>query len=68
VIIINKYIFFLIGVILISLSLTFMILYLNLLTIGFNFFEYLVFIFKRLECLLIIPGIISLLVSYKSKC
>ena len=44
-----------------------MVLYLNLLTIGFNFVEYLLFIFKRLECLLIIPGIFSLLFSFKSK-
>jgi len=67
VIIINRYIFFFVGIILISLGITFMILYLNLLTIGFNFFEYLLFIFKKLECLLVIPGIISLLVSFKLK-
>ena len=54
------------GIILISLSITFMILYLNLLTLGFSFWEYILFICKKFECLLIIPGIISLWVSYKT--
>ena len=63
----RKYIFFLIGIILISLSITFQILYLNLLTIGYSFFEYLLFIVKRLECLIIIPGIILIFTMLKMK-
>ncbi len=63
----RKYIFFLIGIILISLSITFQILYLNLLTIGYSFLDYLLFIVKRLECLIIIPGIILIFTMLKMK-
>ena len=63
----RKYIFFLIGIILISLSITFQILYLNLLTIGYSFLDYLLFIVKRLECLIIIPGIILIFAMLKMK-
>ena len=65
--IIEKYIFFLIGIILISLSITFQILYLNLLTLGFSFFEYLLFIVKKMEVLIMIPGILLLLYIFKKK-
>ena len=65
--IIEKYIFFLIGIILISLSITFQILYLNLLTLEFSFLEYLLFIFKRIEVLIIIPGIFILIYNIKRR-
>ena len=61
----RKYIFFLIGIILISLSITFQILYLNLFSIGYSFFDYLLFISKRMECLIIIPGIVILFLILK---
>lgn len=46
-----------IGVNLISYSLVFFIIYLNLFTFGYNFFDYLLVIFTHLESLLFIPGI-----------
>ena len=62
----RKYIFFLLSLVLISLSITFQILYLNLLSIGYSFGDYLIFIAKRVECLLFIPGVILLIrIFYK---
>lgn len=63
----RKYILFLLGIIFISLSITFQILYLNLFTIGYSFFDYLNFIIKRGECLIIIPGILILIYVLKIK-
>ena len=56
--IIIKYLTLLLGIILVSSGLTFIISYLNLLTIGYNFFDYVKFIIGRLECLNFIFGII----------
>jgi hypothetical protein len=39
------------------ISLSFIFIYLNLLTIGYNFFEYVQFIIRRIECLNLIIGI-----------
>ena len=63
--IIEKYIFFLIGIILISLSITFQLLYLNLLSLEYSFLDYLLFILKRFEVLIFIPGIIILIYNLK---
>lgn len=60
----RKYIFFLLALILISLAITFQILYLNLLSLGYNFGEYLLFVVKRIECLLFIPGVLLLLWNF----
>jgi len=60
----NKIIYFFIGIILISISTLFLFLYLNLISIGYNFFEYLIFCFKKFECLLIIPGFIIIYLNY----
>lgn len=49
-----------ISVILISLSITFDIIYLNLLTMGYSFIEYVNFIIRRWECLIFVLGIILL--------
>ncbi len=49
-----------ISVILISLSITFDIIYLNLLTMGYSFIEYVNFIIRRWECLIFILGVILL--------
>ena len=54
----NKLLF--ISIIFISISSIFFILYLNLFNIGYNVFEYLFFCFRKIECLLIIPGIFIL--------
>ena len=60
----TKIIYFFIGIFFISVSTLFMFLYLNLFNIGYNFFEYLLFCFKRFECLLIIPGMILVYFHY----
>ena len=48
---------FLFGFGLTVISLSYIIIYLNLLTIGYNFLEYVKFISRRIECLNIILGI-----------
>lgn len=55
-----KLLLFLISIFLISLSITFDIIYLNLLTMGYTFIEYVNFIIRRVECLTFIIGIILL--------
>lgn len=53
-----KYLFLIIGIILTSSGLTFIISYLNLLTIGYNLTNYVKFISGKVECLNFIFGII----------
>ena len=52
--------FFLLGFGLSVIGFTYMISYLNLLTMGYSFFEYLSFIFKRYECIIAILGFIMI--------
>ena len=58
---ITRIIFFLIGFFLIVMGIMYMIIYLNLLSFGYNFLEYLTYILTHYECLVIIPGIIFVL-------
>ena len=55
--------FFLIGFALMVLGLSFIILYLNLLTIGYNFSHYVNFITKRVECYYALIGLIIILLT-----
>lgn len=55
-----KLLLFLISIFLISISITFNIIYLNLLTMGYTFIDYVNFIIRRVECLTFIIGIILL--------
>ena len=55
--------FFLIGFGLMVLGFSFIILYLNYLTIGYNFKEYVNFISRRLECYNVIIGLIIIILS-----
>lgn len=48
---------FLFGFGLTVISLSYIIIYLNLLTIGYNFLDYVNFIIRRIECLNIFLGI-----------
>lgn len=50
--------FFLIGFGLTVIGSVFIISYLNLLTIGYNFIEYVNFISRRIECLYAVFGVI----------
>lgn len=49
----------------ISIALTFMILYTNVFTIGYTFLEYLLFIMTKIECLIIFLGILLVVRSLK---
>lgn len=63
-----KYIFInIIGIILVTTSITYIISYLNLIDIGYNFYEYVYFIIRRLECLILIPGVLILKINNKEK-
>ena len=55
--------FFLVGFALLVIGLTFSILYLNLLTIGYNFSFYVNFITRRIECYYTIIGFIIILLT-----
>ena len=53
-----KLFLFFLGVIISSFSVTFIIIYFNLLNMGYTFLEYIKFIFTRVECLSLFLGII----------
>lgn len=55
--------FFLVGFALLVIGLSFNILYLNLLTIGYNFSFYVNFITRRIECYYAIIGFIIILLT-----
>ena len=72
----NKLIFLIIGVILSSVGLLFMILYLNLVCLGYSFLEYVKVISSSFECWLFIIGLLiifggriknAILLQFKSK-
>lgn len=56
-----------IGIFLCSLSSFFAIIYLNLLTMGYSFFEYVKFINMRIECLIFYIGLFLIIVSLERK-
>ncbi len=56
---------FLIGIILSSLSLTFIILYLNIINLGYSFHSFVNFIIKRWELYLLFIGIILIVLSLR---
>ena len=58
---------FLIGIILVSISISFMIIYLNLLNMGYSFLEYVKFISMRVEVLIIFVGILLLYLTVFGK-
>lgn len=58
-----KVFFFLVGFGLTIIGAVYIISYLNLMTIGYNFNEYVNFIIRRLECYYVIIGIIIMILS-----
>lgn len=60
-----KIFIFLTGLILTIIGLVFIIIYLNLLTIGYNFNNYVNFISSRFECIIFILGILIMILSTK---
>lgn len=63
----KKIIMFICGIIITSYSLMFIIIYLNLLKMGYSIIEYLKYIFTHLECLMIFVGILLIILSLKKK-
>ena len=59
--------FFIVGFILLTIGNTFIILYLNILTLGYNFSFYVNFITRRIECYYTIIGIIIILLTQLKK-
>ena len=59
--------FFLIDFGFLVIGLTTIILYLNLLTIGYNFQEYVNFISRRIECYFSLIGLIIISITIKIK-
>ena len=62
-----KLFFFFLGFSMTVFGLVYIIIYLNLLTFGYNFYEYLKFIISRYECLMVIFGTIILMVTIYTK-
>lgn len=60
-----KILMFLIGFILSSLSLTFIILYLNIINLGYSFYSFVNFIIRRWELYLLFIGIILMVLSLR---
>lgn len=63
----KKIFLFILGILLISISCFFWILYLNLFSFGYNIQKYVYFISSRIECLLFLPGILLVFYSLKKK-
>ena len=55
--------FFLFGFGLMTVGFTYLILYLNYMSIGYNFYEYVNFISRQFECYLILIGLLIVTVS-----
>lgn len=58
-----RFFFFLVGFGLTLIGSIYIIIYLNLTTIGYNFLEYVNFIIRQPECLIAIVGIILIFLS-----
>ena len=55
------------GIFLCSLGLMFDVLYINLITMGYSFLDYVKFIISRSECYLLLLGIILIIFSLEGK-
>lgn len=55
---------FLFGFGLSVISTTFILMYLNLFTLGYNFFDYLFFISRRIECINIFVGLLFIYIAF----
>lgn len=59
----NKIFILTLGIILTITGIIYIISYLNLITIGYNFFEYVHFIIRKIECIYAVIGIILVLIA-----
>ncbi len=62
-----RIVLFFLGLLLCSLGLSFVIIYLNLLNMGYNFKEYVQFIISKWECLVMILGLFLIFISLYRK-
>ena len=62
-----KIFLFLTGIVQTGFSLSFILIYMNLLNMGYTFKEYVNFIFSRFECVSFFVGIIFIVISLKRK-
>ncbi len=67
VIFMYRILWFFLGMILCSIGLSFWILYLNLLTMGYSFWNFVYFISSRIECYLVLVGVVLMIISWKGK-
>ena len=58
-----KFLLFLLGILFVSIGIFFLILYLNLFTLGYSFFGFVKFIIRRVECWFILFGVVLLYLS-----
>ncbi len=63
----KRIVLFILGIVITSYSLMFIIIYLNLIKMGYSFIEYIKYIFTNIECNLIFVGIILICLSFKNK-
>ncbi len=63
----KKILLVIIGVLFLSISIFFSILYLNLFTFGYNTQKYVYFISSRIECLIGIVGVLLIILGLKKK-
>ena len=62
---IYRFFLLIVGINICSISIMFDLAYLNLLTWGFSFFDYLKFIFTRLECVMFFIGVLLIYISIR---
>ena len=62
-----RFFFFLFGFCFTTIGFSFIILYLNLFTIGYNFYNYVNFIIRRPECYFSVIGFIIMTISIITK-
>ena len=61
----KKITLFILGILITSYSLMFIIIYLNLIKMGYSFFDYIKYVFTKIECLSLIIGIILICLSFR---
>jgi len=59
----NRVILFIIGLLLSTIGFSFIIIYLNLLVMGYTFLEYLMYILKKVECIIFFIGYLFIIFS-----
>ncbi|MEG2457795.1 MAG: hypothetical protein RSB41_02780 [Bacilli bacterium] len=64
---INKIFMFVLGIILSSIGIVFIVIYMNLFTLGYNLIDYGKFIIKRIEVWSLLIGIIIIIFSFKKR-